>query len=391
MTYSSEVLADGPVGYWRFGEASGTTAVDASGNGYDGTYANAPTLGVTGALTGDTDKSVTFNGSNQNVSMGNPSAFQITVGAIEVWIKTSTPGASYRGIVVKRGAWGLWVKDGVLTTYDYGTSAERLTSNNIADGAWHHIVLNLDSGVSNGTTLYLDGALVLTTTISVTTHERALAAASNLSPSLQPLAGTLDEVAIYDRALTAIEVQAHYDAGTAVPTIEGTPAAASSASDAEVTAGSVTFAGVLASVASSTLAAVVAATLVISGTPADATSATSATVTTATIQTPGTPAEATSATAATTATATLQTTGIPTEATSATAADAATATIQTSGTPADATSATAAAPTSRNVSTPTPPERTHTVPAESRLTTIAAESRRTTIPAESRITTIGAP
>ena len=68
-----------------------------------------------------------------------------------------------------------------------------------------------------------------------------------------------------------------YDmAAAAAPVVEGTPTAASSASDAEATAGSLTVASALASVASSTLAAVVAATLVISGTPADATSATDA-------------------------------------------------------------------------------------------------------------------
>ena len=160
-----------------------------------------------------------------------------------------------------------------------------------------------------------------------------------------------------------------YDMSVASATVAGTPAGASSASDAEVTAGSVTVTSVLASAISSTLTAVVAATLVLTGTPADATSATDATAATATIQTSGTPAEATSATAA----------------------DAATATIQTSGAPADATSATDAAPTSENFSTATPPGRTHTIPAESRLTTIAAENRITTIPAESRITTIGAP
>ena len=70
--------------------------------------------------------------------------------------------------------------------------------------------------------------------------------------------------------------------------VTGTPAAASSVSDAEVTAGSVTFAGVLASVASSTLAAVVAATLVISGTTADATSATDAAAATGTLALTGT-------------------------------------------------------------------------------------------------------
>jgi len=121
------------------------------------------------------------------------------------------------------------------------------------------------------------------------------------------------------------------DAGGA--SVTGTPAATSSSSGAEVTAGSVTVTSVLASATSSTLAAVVAATLVISGTPTEATSATDATVTSAT--------------------------------------------IQTSSIPADATSATDAAPTSEDFSTATPAERTHTIPAEFRLTIIAAENRTT--------------
>src|SRR5260221_4029901 len=53
--YSSVVLAKGPVGYWRLGEASGPTAVDASGNGYDGTYLGNPAFGQTGAIVNDPD------------------------------------------------------------------------------------------------------------------------------------------------------------------------------------------------------------------------------------------------------------------------------------------------------------------------------------------------
>lgn len=62
MTYESEVLADNPLIYWRLGEPSGTTAADLSGNGNDGTYNGAVTLGTTGLLTGDVDTAVTFDG-----------------------------------------------------------------------------------------------------------------------------------------------------------------------------------------------------------------------------------------------------------------------------------------------------------------------------------------
>ncbi len=51
-SYSASVLADSPLAYWRLGEASGTTAADASGNGRTGSYLNTPTLGAAGALAG---------------------------------------------------------------------------------------------------------------------------------------------------------------------------------------------------------------------------------------------------------------------------------------------------------------------------------------------------
>lgn len=57
--YAAVVWADAPVGYWRLGEANGTTAVDEMGNG-NGTYVNSPTLGDTGALDGDANTAVTF-------------------------------------------------------------------------------------------------------------------------------------------------------------------------------------------------------------------------------------------------------------------------------------------------------------------------------------------
>ncbi|HXF56088.1 MAG TPA: PQQ-dependent sugar dehydrogenase, partial [Actinomycetota bacterium] len=48
--YRDEVLSDAPLGYWRLGEASGTTASDASGGGHDGTYLGGATLGAPGLL-----------------------------------------------------------------------------------------------------------------------------------------------------------------------------------------------------------------------------------------------------------------------------------------------------------------------------------------------------
>src|SRR3989442_5707000 len=54
-SYRASVLADHPVAYWRLDEETGTVLVDASGNGNDGTYAGAVTLGQPGALASDSD------------------------------------------------------------------------------------------------------------------------------------------------------------------------------------------------------------------------------------------------------------------------------------------------------------------------------------------------
>jgi hypothetical protein len=64
LAYRAAVLAKNPVAYWRLGEATGTTAVDETGNGHNGTYIGNPTLGQPGAIDGDSNTAVQFNGTN---------------------------------------------------------------------------------------------------------------------------------------------------------------------------------------------------------------------------------------------------------------------------------------------------------------------------------------
>ena len=93
--YSSVVLAKGPVGYWRLGEAEGPTAFDASGNGYDGISMGNPTFGEPGAIANDPDTAIGVNGptSMDYVEIADPDsqAFsQPTSGlglTVEVWIR----------------------------------------------------------------------------------------------------------------------------------------------------------------------------------------------------------------------------------------------------------------------------------------------------------------
>lgn len=67
--YAAVVLGDKPSGYWRLGEASGTTAFDQTSNHYDGTLHGGITLAQPGLLQGDADTCKLFNGSSGYISL----------------------------------------------------------------------------------------------------------------------------------------------------------------------------------------------------------------------------------------------------------------------------------------------------------------------------------
>ena len=68
--FATEVLADGPVGYWRFGEPLGSaTAADASGHGNDGLASGGVTFGKPGLHGGDT--AALFDGATGRITVAN--------------------------------------------------------------------------------------------------------------------------------------------------------------------------------------------------------------------------------------------------------------------------------------------------------------------------------
>lgn len=76
-TYYDSVLNDSPNGYWRLGEPSGTTATDETGTN-NGTYSGSPTLGVTGAIPVDEDTAVTFDGTDDLLTINDSASLSAT-------------------------------------------------------------------------------------------------------------------------------------------------------------------------------------------------------------------------------------------------------------------------------------------------------------------------
>lgn len=63
--YAALVQASSPLLYWRLGESSGTTAIDSSGNGRDGTYSFAPSATYIPLVIEDDNSSIYFDGNSQ--------------------------------------------------------------------------------------------------------------------------------------------------------------------------------------------------------------------------------------------------------------------------------------------------------------------------------------
>ena len=151
-----------------------------------------------------------FDGSNDYINFGNSSSVQQSSGTISAWAKTSSPGASYRGIIAKQGAYGLFYTDSVLVAYDWTADTPRSTGINIADNNWKNVVLTYQSGVSNGTRIYLNGVSVLTTTITIQSQVANLFGGAEANAS-QYASCQVSSFNMYNRALTAQEVLQNYN------------------------------------------------------------------------------------------------------------------------------------------------------------------------------------
>ena len=185
---------------------------------YSGTglTANGLISGIGGTLVNGTGFGTTnngffiFDGSNDYINFGNSSTLQQSSGSLSAWTKASSPGSGYRGIIAKQGAYGLFYTDSVLVAYDWAADTPRSTGINIADNTWKNVVLTYQSGVSNGTRIYINGVSVLTATITIQSQVANLFGGAEANAN-QFASCQISSFNMYNRALTAQEVLQNYN------------------------------------------------------------------------------------------------------------------------------------------------------------------------------------
>jgi PKD repeat protein len=258
-SYASRVLGTaGLLDYWRLGETSGTTLVDGKGTA-NATTLGAPILGVEGAIPSDPDKAVAFNGTSDaaqaNLDLSGTS--QVTV---EFWLKWNayadddrlafefTPNfnSNQGGFLVDPNA----PEDGGKFAVGIGSGTARNTVyfERPSEGQWHYyaLVMNTSAEAASQITPYVDGKAVpydktQSGTGAGTFANSALYFMSRAGSALFGN-GSLDEVAIYNRALSAATVDDHFSGTAGV--VGEPPAASFTASPGTVATGQqVTFDG----------------------------------------------------------------------------------------------------------------------------------------------------
>jgi hypothetical protein len=167
---------------------------------------------VNGVGFGTTDNGYfIFDGSNDYINFGNSSTLQQSTGSLSAWTKASSPGSGYRGIIAKQGAYGLFYTDSVLVAYDWAADTPRSTGINIADNTWKNVVLTYQSGVSNGTRIYINGVSVLTFTITIQSQVANLFGGAEANAN-QFASCQISSFKMHNRVLTASEVLQNYNA-----------------------------------------------------------------------------------------------------------------------------------------------------------------------------------
>ena len=215
--YAAAVAADSPAGYWRLGESSGAVAADASGNGRAGSYLGSPTLGQAGVVAGNA--AAGFNGSSQYGQVPYDAALNGSQFSVEAWVKLAGGAGTYRSVVTSRtgsfggyilyassaDTWQFWLGSGSLWRV---VSGPAVTLN-----AWTHLVATFDGATAK---LYVNGVLAGSSTGAAfaanTTAPLRFAAGRSEGVASYFLPGSLDELAVYNSALSAARVQAHYNA-----------------------------------------------------------------------------------------------------------------------------------------------------------------------------------
>jgi len=190
----------GNIALWHMNETSGPIT-DSSGNGNNGTATNGVIYNVSGKL----NTALSFDGTNDYIDTTGLTSTSKNY-TFSFWVNSAVAVGQYKYLTdIQTGrlilAWGGYTS-GQLAFYD--GAWKDFGTNTFNDGAWHNVIFVL-SGTS--ASLYVDG-LQFGSSLTYSPQDLggSISLGSNYSGTNSFFSGKMDEVAIWNRALTTTEI-----------------------------------------------------------------------------------------------------------------------------------------------------------------------------------------
>jgi Concanavalin A-like lectin/glucanases superfamily/Phosphoesterase family/Pectate lyase superfamily protein len=233
-TVTVGAASNGLIGWWKFDEGSGTTASDSSGSGNTGTLQNGAAW-----TTGKTGSAVSLNGSqNQSVQitglLGTPPSLTLAG-----WANLTASGSSGSELVSLGDTAAIRLSNTATSFFwqsSSGSWAFVTQAQSYLGVGWHHFAATMDASGKTAT-LYVDGVQAATMSNASPITYSGLGANTfighhgNRSGSYN-FTGFIDDARVYNRALSASEVQALYSGASSTA-----PTATLSANPTSITSG----------------------------------------------------------------------------------------------------------------------------------------------------------
>src|SRR6185437_140650 len=215
---SGRTASTGLVAAYSFSEGSGTTVADASGNGNNGTVS-----GATWSASGKFGSALSFNGTSSLVSVPDAASLRLSAGmTLEAWVNPSAVTSAWRDVIYKgndnyflEATSSASSEPGVGGTFG-GSEGDVEGTAALAANTWSYL-----AGTYDGSTLrfYVNG-----TQVASLAHTGMVASSTNPlqiggdSIYGQFFAGLIDEVRVYNVALSAAQVQSDMNTPVAADT-----------------------------------------------------------------------------------------------------------------------------------------------------------------------------
>jgi hypothetical protein len=221
--YRDGVLAHSPEAYWELAETEGVACTDTIED-WGGTYRNGVALEGDSALSGGTP-SCTFDGSNDYVDVGTGMEISGDELTILAWIRGASSGSGEDAIICQSPGgssasnrlWSLSTKNsGRYPTFRVKTSSGstqlKVSDVSLQNGQWYFIAAVYDGSKM---IIYIDGEEVDSRSksgdLETDTDGEVWLGSVPTSQGSYPWQGDLDEVAVFDKALSADEISDLYD------------------------------------------------------------------------------------------------------------------------------------------------------------------------------------